>query len=523
MSRPHKHRSKQRARQEYLPLEEDMEDIRAQEAKQAADVLYSGRNRDVESNPRPPPMRSLADQKELKFSSVRRLFCLVTLFDLLFIFLLWILHASISTLGLQQEFHCQVINYSFDTSLFDIVLLSAGRAILLLLAYALCKGDHWFMVAITTFITCAFLICKVILFNWNPSKDEVPIGCHRSSGSGHPLDYILFLCSFAMAWFETWLLDWKVLPRERKLKHFYNGRTGERAPLIDPEYSRPQYTHYHRQYDQSEQGSTFYSPIGTPHSSESENEFVSDEDDQGINNKKSFHSLPASQSASLTNLLHLSQQDQDYVLKGREAMEAMEMMLKTTEGWKMEKDNGAGVTVQVKEFEKIGKIYKMEGPVDIDGKWLFEELFYKIEGSPKWNPTIAKAKILHTVDDYTDISYNVAKESAGGIVASRDFVTVRHWQLTNGMYISSGQAVTYADMPPTKDVVRGENGPGGWAIQLMPGKQRCKLIWILNTDLKFQGWMPQYIIDQALTGVLVDIHKYVTKRVEVIKNIQKTI
>ncbi|XP_070536813.1 stAR-related lipid transfer protein 3-like isoform X2 [Ptychodera flava] len=525
MSRSHKSGQSRKYRDaEYFPLvEEDMTDsTREETAKHAANVLYgalpqtSYNPHDVESNQSQSYSSDhmIYSEREMKFSSVRRMFCLVTLFDLLFIFLLWMLHASIS-LGLKTEFHCQLEKYNFKTSLFDIVLLSAVRAILLLLAYALCKSKHWFMVAFTTFATCAFLISKVIVFDWNQKSSTLPDECHR--GSSHPLDYIIFLISFAMAWIETWLLDWKVLPREKKFAHMYERQiasSSERAPLLGS--NQPQRTNRFESY-RSDPGSEFYTPSG----SESESEVDSDEN----GHRKGFHSLPTSRSASFTNLHLLEPKDQEYYRKGKDAMEKLLQILKTEDGWKLEKENGTGVTVYARDFgESIGRLYKMQGIVEIDARCLFEELFYKLEDSPKWNPTVSDAKILHTIDDHTDISYNQAAEAPGGIVSTRDFVTVRHWQLVEGMYISSGQAVEYEGMPPKKNCVRGCNGPGGWAIKELPGKPaKCHLTWILNTDLKFQGWMPQYIIDQALTGVLVDIYKYITLRVRNMKSLHKTL
>ncbi|XP_077993656.1 stAR-related lipid transfer protein 3-like isoform X3 [Glandiceps talaboti] len=508
---------------------EDMHSTsREESAKHAANILYGA----LPTTPYPPrdlesghsqsqsvtQSQIMANEREMKFSSVRRMFCLVTLFDFLFIFLLWILQASVSR-GLKTEFHCQIQLYNFKTSLFDIVLLSALRAVLLLLAYAVCKSKHWLMVAFTTLATCCFLIAKVILFDWvQKSTTAVPAECFRTSGSSQSLHYVIFLLSFAMAWVETWLLDWKVLPQEKKFAIMYErqgfSRSGERQPLLYDDRSRDRrFDSYH-----SAQGSEFYSPV----SSESETEYASDEE-MG-RGRRTFQSLPASQSASSTNINLLSPKDKEYYMKGRDAMEKMLQMVKADDGWKLEKQNSTGVTVYVKDFHDLGRIYKMEGNVDIDAQLLFEELFYKLPDSPKWNPTIAEAKIIHTVDDHTDIAYNRAAESGGGIVASRDFVTVRHWQLIDGMYISSGQAVTYDEMPPTKKCVRGENGPGGWVIRVLPGRPaKCKITWILNTDLKFQGWMPQYIIDQALTGVLVDIYKYICQQAEHIKLFQRTI
>ncbi|XP_072427130.1 STARD3 N-terminal-like protein isoform X2 [Chiloscyllium punctatum] len=132
-----------------------------------------------------------SDRKPI--SDVRRTFCLFVTFDLLFVGLLWII---------------------------ELNLLAVFRFLMLVIAYALCRLNHWWMIAITTAVTSAFLIVKVII-----SKLLV---------QGTAFAYLLPIISFILAWIETWFLDFKVLPQEAKDENrvFVVSDVSEHAPLL---------------------------------------------------------------------------------------------------------------------------------------------------------------------------------------------------------------------------------------------------------------------------------------------------
>ncbi|XP_068604802.1 STARD3 N-terminal-like protein isoform X2 [Brachionichthys hirsutus] len=95
-------------------------------------------------------------------SDVRRTFCLFVTFDLLFIILLWIIELNVNG-GIQKQLEQEVLHYDYRASFFDIFLLAVFRFATLILAYAVCKLRHWWAIAITSAVSCAFLIIKVIL------------------------------------------------------------------------------------------------------------------------------------------------------------------------------------------------------------------------------------------------------------------------------------------------------------------------------------------------------------------------
>ncbi|XP_064030566.1 stAR-related lipid transfer protein 3 isoform X3 [Pogoniulus pusillus] len=104
----------------------------------------------------------LSPEKRKAISDVRRTFCLFVTFDLLFISLLWIIELNTKD-GIQKNLEKEIINYHFGTSFFDIFLLAFFRFSVLLLAYAALRLRHWWVIAVTTLVSSAFLIVKVIL------------------------------------------------------------------------------------------------------------------------------------------------------------------------------------------------------------------------------------------------------------------------------------------------------------------------------------------------------------------------
>jgi hypothetical protein len=171
--------------------------------------------------------------------------------------------------------------------------------------------------------------------------------------------------------------------------------------------------------------------------------------------------------------------------------------------------------------------------VDLPPKLLLEQLFYRIESVPQWNPTLTECKTVQPIDSHTDISYQVCAEAAKGVVSTRDFVNLRYWQeVEEGVYFAAGVSTKHPAMPPQPKRIRcvtdgvplidladcclprGENGPGGWAMRSITGDpRRCLFEWLLDTDLK--GWIPQSIIDAALSGAQFEyiehLRKYATR------------
>lgn len=221
------------------------------------------------------------------FSDVRRTFCLFVTFDLLFITLLWIIELNISK-SIWTSLENEVVHYNFKSSFFDIFLLAVFRFLCLQLGYAAFRLRHWWVIAITTLVTSAFLIAKVI---WSDLFSQNAFG------------YVLPITSFVVAWLETWFLDFKVLTQEAEDERVYLAAVNaacEPAPLIFP---RPV------------SDGQFYSP---PESLAGSDE---DLDEEGLGRKE------------------LTEQDKQFIRQGREAMAVVEQILTQEENWKFEKTN----------------------------------------------------------------------------------------------------------------------------------------------------------------------------------------
>ncbi|XP_025714964.1 stAR-related lipid transfer protein 3 isoform X2 [Callorhinus ursinus] len=152
-----------------------------------------------------------APEKRRAISDVRRTFCLFVTFDLLFISLLWIIELNTNT-GIQKNLEQEIIHYNFKTSFFDIFVLAFFRFSGLLLGYAVLRLRHWWVIAVTTLVSSAFLIVKVIL-------SEL-----LSKGA---FGYLLPIVSFVLAWLETWFLDFKVLPQEAEEERWSDNESDE--------------------------------------------------------------------------------------------------------------------------------------------------------------------------------------------------------------------------------------------------------------------------------------------------------
>ncbi|XP_046525181.1 STARD3 N-terminal-like protein isoform X2 [Equus quagga] len=171
------------------PLPQDMENALTGSQSSHASL------RDVHSiNPTQLMARieSYEGREKKGISDVRRTFCLFVTFDLLFVTLLWIIELNVNG-GIENTLEKEVVQYDYYSSYFDIFL--------------------------TTAVTSAFLLAKVILSKL------------FSQGA---FGYVLPIISFILAWIETWFLDFKVLPQEAEEENrlLIVQDASERAALI---------------------------------------------------------------------------------------------------------------------------------------------------------------------------------------------------------------------------------------------------------------------------------------------------
>ncbi|NWH97242.1 STAR3 protein, partial [Tichodroma muraria] len=372
-------------------------------------------------------------EKRKAISDVRRTFCLFVTFDLLFISLLWIIELN-TKVGIKENLKDEIINYKFKTSFFDIFLLALFRFVVLLLGYAVVRLRHWWVIAVTTLVSSAFLIVKVIL------SELLTKGA---------FGYLLPIVSFVIAWLETWFLDFKVLTQEAEEERwFLAAQAAASRPLL---------------YPRALSEGQFYSPPESFAGSDNES------DEEGVGRKA------------------LTTQEKEYVRQGKEAMEVVDQILAQEENWKFEKNNASdfGDVVYTFEIPFHGKTFILKAFLQCSPELVYQEVILQPEKMILWNRTVAACQILQRVEDNTIISYDVAAGAAGGVVSPRDFVNVRRIERRRDRYVSSGMSTTHSLKPPLSKYVRGENGPGGFIVLKCPSNAKvCTFIWILNTDLK---------------------------------------
>nr|XP_013800202.1 PREDICTED: stAR-related lipid transfer protein 3 [Apteryx mantelli mantelli] len=404
------------------------------------------------------PYCYFSPEKRKAISDVRRTFCLFVTFDLLFISLLWIIELNTKD-GIQKNLKNEIVEYNFKTSFFDIFVLAFFRFFVLLLAYAILKLRHWWVIAVTTLVSSAFLIVKVIL------SELLTKGA---------FGYLLPIVSFVIAWLETWFLDFKVLTQEAEEERWYLAAqaAAARGPLL---------------YPGALSDGQFYSP---PESFAGSDE----SDEEGVGRKA------------------LTAQEKEYVRQGKEAMEVVDQILAQEENWKFEKNNEFGDVVYTFEIPFHGKTFILKAFLQCSAETVYQEVILQPEKMILWNRTVAACQILQRIEDNTIVSYDVAAGAAGGVVSPRDFVNVRRIERRRDRYISSGISTTHSLKPPLSKYVRGENGPGGFIVLKCPSNPRvCTFIWILNTDLK--GRLPRYLIHQSLVATMFEFAFHLRQRV----------
>ncbi|XP_075579129.1 stAR-related lipid transfer protein 3 [Pelecanus crispus] len=406
------------------------------------------------------PYCYFSPEKRKAISDVRRTFCLFVTFDLLFISLLWIIELNTKD-GIQKNLENEIIEYHFKTSFFDIFVLAFFRFFVLLLAYAIVKLRHWWVIAVTTLVSSAFLIVKVIL------SELLTKGA---------FGYLLPIVSFVIAWLETWFLDFKVLTQEAEEERWYLAAqaAAARGPLL---------------YPRALSEGQFYSPPESFAGSDNES------DEEGAGRKA------------------LTAQEKEYVRQGKDAMEVVDQILAQEENWKFEKNNDFGDVVYTFEIPFHGKTFILKAFLQCSAETVYQEVILQPEKMILWNRTVAACQILQRVEDNTIVSYDVAAGAAGGVVSPRDFVNVRRIERRRDRYISSGMSTTHSLKPPLSKYVRGENGPGGFIVLKCPSNPRvCTFIWILNTDLKLPQWS-RYLIHQSLAATMFEFAFHLRQRV----------
>ncbi|XP_029167014.1 steroidogenic acute regulatory protein-like [Nylanderia fulva] len=426
-----------------------------------------------------------------KMSNVRRFFCLFVTFDLLLTFLMWLICTMIAGESLKTAFINQVIHYHIKTSLFDIVMAAICRFTVLLLFYALLYLNHWIIVAISTATTCAFLIAKVFLFDWTSANQPV-------------FQVLLILTSFVLSWAEAWFFDFRVIPQETQARNWIrNFPDTERTPLL-------QNITESRQYAANVDHNTFFTPVDSPSHSDDEDTSRKQEDLRRL-----------SKSSELSTFLAKLTPDKidEYKTSASKMLRNCHNLL-TSKEWKIETITSDGDEVSYmqlpSEWKIDGKVVKITGIVNAPASILIDLLFDGIEEFPLWNKLVTESMKLQGIDENTDIVYQATSSYGGGLITARDFVILRHRKKCGDYYINGGISVPTSLVQIRPNMTRGENGISCFATEELvdeePNVNKCRFTWILNTNLK--GWIPQTVVERAMSTSLTDFIIYLRKHLD---------
>lgn len=230
-------------------------------------------------------------------------------------------------------------------------------------------------------------------------------------------DVMLVLLSFILAWGEVWHLDFRVLPLEEKAKEIQGQLcdSTERTPLLFGPRSLSMIRYMEASHlvgagassvytagTGAESLANFYSPLESPEDSGDELEAET----RVVVPRRFKRKLPLNEKVKLLSRLTLGKiarkdnfnfghflQEVEYRQLGEECAKTAWCLLNSSD-WKLEKSCGmSGDTIHSRYVGKK-KLFKLQGEVDLPAKFLLEELFYRSESLPTWNPTITEYKTI---------------------------------------------------------------------------------------------------------------------------------
>ncbi|KAH7699179.1 MENTAL domain containing protein, partial [Aphelenchoides avenae] len=385
--------------------------------------------------------------EEIPMSKDRRKFIIVSVFDFILTTLLWLLSTVTKGDDWPHVFFVEVNlfePYFLQLSLFDIVIVGFLRMVVLLTCYAVFRLEHWVPVAGTTTITTLFIVVKILFFF---KKDH-----------GSLPQYLVILASFIVAWFELWLVPFRVLPRER------------RDVLIDVEEA----TRTPRRVGNR---------LTTDDEFRSALEFSSDSDGE---------EKPEGDVAGVGHI------DRDAAMRTMEqALPEAQNLLNQAPTWK-----SVNKCPEIRILES-GNTYYLRTEIACKPAILFQASWKE---NHKWNAQLLKSRVILFLDASTEVIHSISAPAMRGYIASRYFVDVRrvdynsHEDSYTCTYVSVEQPSDSKE--PVKGLVRGKNGVN--VVRISPAVRSGHSIyeWVMDTDAKVS--VPKMVMRSGMKSFLVD-------------------
>ncbi|UMM23558.1 hypothetical protein L5515_004221 [Caenorhabditis briggsae] len=397
-------------------------------------------------------------------SKERKRFIVFTFFDASITILLWLLCTVTRDDDWDKAFfnEINIFNPKFiHISLFDIVLLSVLRMLLLGGTYGICLVKQWYMVAFTTLASSAYILVKV-LFYFNHSSSAVP-----------PL--LLIIASFTLCWSEFYLMPFQILPRER----IYARRDLEGADnpeLSTDDETRSNCCSYRHRRGRRQQNSGNQSETQTAVPSRvSSGVFIASDYDE-------FRSAAefSSDEEARSRLLVPPDTKRLFEITLRECLDQVEELMRDSRlgGWKTLRANSPTV---------------LQGP---DNYFLVKAEFDKFpalvlfniawKDMLKWNTQVIEGKMIAHLDSATDLYYSVSAPAMRGYISSRDFLDLRYFvSVESNLCPNNGNP----------KIVRGHNFPS--MIRTLKGEDGVTMFeWLMKTDLK--GGLPKRLVNSGM-------------------------
>ncbi|KAK6047382.1 hypothetical protein COOONC_15113, partial [Cooperia oncophora] len=249
------------------------------------------------------------------------------------------------------------------------VLKCKDPTVVLILCYAVFVVRHWLPVAITTSLSTVYIVIKVLFFF-----------SHKQGGLPQ---YLLVLASFSIAWFELWLMPFKVLPGERRCEHNESYTNQDELSV-------------------SVRGSSFREPPRMNNALASR--YISDDE---------FRSA-----------MEFSSEDETF--HGPLRM------------------RGGQIPIEIREkYEKVlqapDSSYFIRSDFSCSPQVLFDAAWRDVL---RWNTQLVEARVIATIDPVTDLYYSMSAPALKGYVSSRDFVDIRRVHFDSAIQTYTGVFVS---------------------------------------------------------------------------------
>ncbi|XP_067876463.1 steroidogenic acute regulatory protein-like [Heterodontus francisci] len=206
----------------------------------------------------------------------------------------------------------------------------------------------------------------------------------------------------------------------------------------------------------------------------------------------------------------LNTEELSYVKQGEAALKKSLGILNQDAGWTTEIKMENGDNVVSNLLPGTGKVFKLEAVLDATMEHVYNELYEKVDQMSLWNPSVKHIHVLQKIGKETMVTYEIMGDTAGNIIGTRDFVSVRHcWKEGSHCYLA-GIATESKSMPPQTGFVRAEIGLSCIILHPAGNKNKTQFTWLLSMDLK--GWLPKSLINQALSQAQVDFAEHLRQQ-----------